>query len=144
MKKLLVVLIACLALTLAACGGDDDDDDAGNGGATTTEQTDTGAEPPADEDGGGGGGGGETAAVDIPAIAFDPAEITVAAGTTVTWTNSDDLPHTVTKESGPGADFDSGNLDPGGSEFEQTFDQPGTIEYVCTIHPGQAGTVIVE
>ena len=138
MKKLLVLLMACLALTVAACGGDDDDDDAGNGGATTTEQTDTGAEPPAD------GGGGGTAAVDIPSISFEPAEITVKAGTTVTWTNSDDLPHTVTKESGPGPDFDSGDLDPGSGEFEQTFDQPGTVDYVCTIHPGQAGTFTVK
>ena len=137
MKKLLVLLIACLALTLAACGDDDDDDGGGGAATTTTEQTDTGAEPPA------GGGGGGTAAVDIPAIAFEPAEITVNAGTTVTWTNSDDLPHTVTKDGGPGADFDSGDLEPGDT-FEQTFDEPGTVDYVCTIHPGQTGTVIVE
>jgi plastocyanin len=141
MKKLLVLLIACLALTVAACGDDDDDDGGGDGAATTTEQTDTGAAPPADE--GGGGGGGEAVTVDIPAIEFDPAEVTVAAGTTITWTNSDDLPHTVTKEGGPGEDFDSGDLAPG-DEFEQTFTEPGTVDYVCTIHPGQAGTVTVE
>jgi plastocyanin len=137
MKKLLVLLIACVALTLtfAACG-DDDDDDGGGGSAatTTTEQTDTG---------GGGGGGAEAASVDIPEIAFEPADITVKAGTTVTWTNSDDIPHTVTKEGGPGAEFDSGDLDPG-STFEQTFDAPGKVGYVCTIHPGQAGTVTVK
>ena len=137
MKKLLVLLIACVALTLtfAACG-DDDDDDGGDGSAatTTTEQTDTG---------GGGGGGAEAASVDIPEIAFEPADITVKAGTTVTWTNSDDIPHTVTKEGGPGAEFDSGDLDPG-STFEQTFDAPGKVDYVCTIHPGQAGTVTVK
>src|SRR5687767_15842573 len=119
MKKLLVLLIACLALTLAACGDDDDDADDGGGGTagtTTTEQTDTGAaEKPA--------GGGETVAVDIPAIEFDPAEVTVQAGTTVKWTNTDDLPHTVTKEGGPGPDFDSGELAPGSGEFEQTFDR---------------------
>ena len=137
MKKLLVLLIACLALTLAACGGDDDDDDDGGSGttATQTEQTDTGAAPPA--------GGGGTESVDIPSISFDPENVTVAAGTTVTWTNSDDLPHTVTKDGGPGADFDSGDIEPGG-EFEQTFDAPGTVDYVCTIHPGQAGSVTVE
>jgi plastocyanin len=139
MKKLLALLIACLALTIAACGGDDDDDDGGGtaGGTATTETT----APPAS---GGGGGGGETVTVDIPAIEFDPAEVTVTVGSTVKWTNTDDLPHTVTKESGPGPDFDSGDLDAGSGEFEQTFDQKGTIEYVCTIHPGQAGTVIVE
>jgi len=139
MKKLLALLIACLALTLAACGDDDDDDGGGGGGAATTEQTET-------TGGGGGGGGtqaGEAVTVDIPSISFDPAEVTVKAGTTVTWTNSDDLPHTVTKDGGPGPDFDSGNIEPG-DEFEQTFDEAGTVDYICTIHPGQAGSVTVE
>ena len=140
MKKLLVLLIACLALglTFAACGGDDDDDDGGGSASTaTTEQTDTG--------GGGGAtkpsGGSET--VDMKDIQFVPKDVTVKAGTTITWTNSDQVPHTVTKEGGPGADFDSGNVDPG-STFEQTFDEKGTIDYVCTIHPGQAGTITVQ
>jgi plastocyanin len=140
MKRLLALLIACLfALTIAACGDDDDDD---NGGASTqtTEQTDTGAAPPAEDK----AGGGETVEVDIPSISFDPAEVTVKAGTTVKWTNTDDLPHTVTKDGGPGPDFDSGDLEGGGGEFEQTFDEKGTVDYVCTIHPGQAGTVVVE
>jgi plastocyanin len=137
MKKLLALLIACLALTLAACGDDDDDDDGGGtAGTTTTEQTDTGAAPPA-----GGGGGAET--VDMKDIKYVPADITVDAGTTITWTNSDQVPHTVTKDGGPGPDFDSGNIDPGGT-YEETFDTPGTIDYVCTIHPGQEGSVTVE
>jgi plastocyanin len=138
MKKLLVLLIACLALTLAACGDDDDDDGGGGSAATTpTEQTDTGAaEKPS-----GGGGGTET--VDMKDIQFVPKDVTVDAGTTITWTNSDSVPHTVTKEGGPGADFDSGNVDPGAT-FEQTFDEAGTVDYVCTIHPGQAGTVTVK
>ena len=71
-------------------------------------------------------------------IQFVPKDVTVKAGTTITWTNSDQVPHTVTKEGGPGADFDSGNVDPGAT-FEQTFDEPGKVDYVCTIHPGQAG-----
>ena len=136
MKKMLVLLIACLALglTFAACGDDDDDD--GGGSSATTEQTDTGTAPS-------GGGGGGTAEVDIPDISFEPESLSVKAGTTVTWTNSDDIPHTVTKEGGPGAEFDSGNIDPGDT-FEQTFDEAGKIDYVCTIHPGQAGSVTVE
>ena len=136
MKKLLVLLIACLALTLAACGDDDDDDGGATGGGTAspTEQSDK-STPPASK------GGGEK--VDIPSISFDPEELTVKAGTTVTWTNSDDLPHTVTKTDGPGPEFDSGSLGPG-NEFEQTFDTKGKIDYVCTIHPGQAGSITVE
>ena len=140
MKKLLVLLIACLALTLtfAACGGDDDEDNGGGSSAgTTTEQTDTtAAEKPS-------GGGGATATVDMKDIQFVPKDITVKAGTTITWTNSDQVAHSVTKEDGPGAEFDSGNVDPGGT-FEQTFDEPGTVDYVCTIHPGQDGTVTVK
>ena len=137
MKKLLALLIACLALTVAACGDDDDDDGGGGSSATTpTEQTDTGTAPS-------GGGGGEAAEVDIPDITFEPKSLTVKAGATVTWTNSDDIPHTVTKDGGPGPDFDSGNLDPGDT-FEQTFDAAGTIDYVCQIHPGQEGSVTVE
>ena len=76
-------------------------------------------------------------------IQFVPTDVTVYAGTTITWTNSDQVAHTVTKEGGPGADFDSGNVDPGAT-FEQTFDGPGTVDYVCTIHPGQTGTVTVK
>ena len=128
MKKLLALLIACLALTVAACGGDDDDD-GGSTGAATTEQ-------PAPS-------GGEAVTVDIPDISFDPADVTVKAGETVTWTNSDDIQHTVTQVGGPGPAFDSGNLDPG-DEFEQTFDKKGKIDYVCTIHAGQEGSVTVE
>ena len=136
MKKLLVLLIACLALTIAACGDDDDDDGGGSTGTTTTEQTDTGKAPS-------GGGGGDAAEVDIPDISFAPDSLTVKAGTTVTWTNSDDIPHTVTKDGGPGADFDSGNLAPGDT-FEQTFDAKGKVDYLCQIHPGQEGSVTVE
>ena len=140
MKKLLILLTACLALglTLAACGDDNDDNGGGSSaGTTTTEQTDTtAAEKPS-------GGGGGTATVDIKDIQFNPKDITVKAGTTVTWTNSDSIAHTVTKEDGPGADFDSGNVD-GGATFEQTFDEPGTVNYVCTIHPGQDGTITVK
>ena len=136
MKKLLVLLIACLALTIAACGDDDDDDDGGGtAGTTTTEQTDTGATAPS------GDAGAET--VDMKDIQFVPKDITVKAGTTITWTNSDEVPHTVTKEGGPGGDFDSGNVEPGDT-FELTVDVPGKVDYVCTIHPGQAGTFTVE
>jgi plastocyanin len=139
MKKLLILLTACLALTLtfAACGSDDDDDNGGGSSAATptTEQTDTGggAKKPA---------AGSTT-VDIKDIQFVPKDVTIDAGTTIKWTNSDSIAHTVTKDDGPGADFDSGDID-GGGTFEQTFDTKGTINYVCTIHPGQAGTITVK
>ena len=99
---------------------------------------------------GGCGGGEEPAAkdpapntVDMKNIKYVPDALTVAAGTTVTWTNSDAVGHTVTKESGPGADFDSGTIVKG-KTFKQAFEEPGAVAYVCTIHPNQRGTITVE
>jgi plastocyanin len=140
MKQLLAALCACLALGLVATGcGDDDSGDSGDGGgsAATTEQTTT-----TEKQASGGGAAGEKVAVEIVDIDFDPKSATVPAGATVTWTNTGDLPHTVTKDGGPGEDFDSGTLQPGDT-FEQTFDAPGKIDYLCTIHSGQTGTLTV-
>lgn len=142
MKKLLVLLIAGLALTLtfAACGGDDDDDGGSSAApATTTEQTDTGAaQKPS---------GGETVEVSMKDIAFDPDSITISKGDTVTWTNDESIGHDVTKTDGPGADFSSG--DPGamseGDTFSETFDTAGEISYECTVHaPSMSGTITVK
>jgi YVTN family beta-propeller protein len=74
----------------------------------------------------------------IAGLAFEPL-LTVAPGQTVTWTNGDSVPHTVTS-----ADrlWDSGRL-AGGSSYSVTFDQPGTFAYACTIHPFMRGTVVV-
>jgi plastocyanin len=142
MKRLLVLLLACMALGLviAGCGGDDDDDSGGGGGgAAETEQ-------PADEAGGGGGGSGGGAEVGMRNIQFDPADVTIAAGETVTWTNNEGVPHDVEKTSGPGPTFSSGP-EGGmmeGDTFAQAFDRPGTYEYVCRVHaPGMAGTIEV-
>lgn len=74
---------------------------------------------------------------------FVPQEISVPAGGTITWTNEDPIAHNVTKESGPGPDFASDTMMKGDT-FTQKFDAPGTIGYVCTIHPQQTGTITVE
>jgi plastocyanin len=79
-------------------------------------------------------------AVTIVDFAFAPQEVTVAAGTTVTWTNEDWAPHTVTATEGS---FDSGRLDTGQS-FSYSFDESGTFAYFCTFHPGMTGSVIVQ
>lgn len=141
MARWLALLLACVALGLIVAGcGDDDDDDGGGGGAATTEQ------PAGEDDGGGGGdggdgGGGGGTEVSMEGIAFQPAEVTVSAGDTVTWTNNDSVGHDVTADS-----FNSG--DPGGlasgKTFEHTFEEAGTFDYVCTVHPGMEGTVVVE
>jgi plastocyanin len=142
MKRLLLLLIACMALTLvvAGCGGDDDDD-SGNGGGGGGN-----AEQPADTGGGGGGGGGGGAEVSMQNIQFNPSDVTIKAGETVTWTNDEGVAHDVDKTSGPGPQFSSGP-EGGmmeGDTFAQTFDQAGTYEYVCRVHaPGMAGTIEV-
>jgi plastocyanin len=91
----------------------------------------------------------QTTAQEVPAdatmvvianLAFEPAAITVPTGTTVAWTNDDAPPHTVTSTDGA---FDSGILDPGGS-FSFTFNEPGSFDYVCQLHPQMQGTVTAE
>jgi plastocyanin len=73
-------------------------------------------------------------------LAFTPARIEVAAGTTVEWTNSDALAHTVTA---PDRSFDSGLIEPGRS-WSHTFTTPGTYNFACTPHPFMKGVVIVK
>jgi plastocyanin len=82
-------------------------------------------------------GGGN--AVSISVSSYKPATITVAPGTTVTWTNNDPVVHTVTADDGS---WDSGNLSQGRT-FSRTFDTAGTYTYHCTVHPWMVGTVIV-
>ena len=82
---------------------------------------------------------GEEISVEIVDFAFQPATLTVPAGTTVTWTNAGSAPHTVTADDGS---FDSGQLD-SGATFQQTFDTAGTFSYFCAIHPRMQATVIV-
>jgi plastocyanin len=77
---------------------------------------------------------------------FTPDSITVVIGVnnTVTWTNNDSYPHTVTSNSAPsGASFDSGNLGPGAS-FTFTFTIPGTYRYSCSYHSWMTGTIVVK
>jgi len=70
---------------------------------------------------------------------FAPTSLTVAAGSTVTWTNRDDEPHSVVSASGL---FRSGALDTNES-FSFRFDKPGTYRYTCSIHPRMVGTIVV-
>ncbi len=140
MTKLLALILACLALGLvvAGCGGDDDDDGGGGGGASTSEQ-------PAGDGGGGGGGGG--AQVSMKNIQFNPKDVTVKAGETITFTNGEAVPHDVHKTSGPGDDFASGPTGgmQQGDTFELTLDKPGKYQYVCDVHaPGMAGSITVK
>jgi plastocyanin len=79
--------------------------------------------------------------VTIDNFAFTPAEITVSPGTTVTWLNRDDIPHTVTDAADPRA-FKSAPLDTGDS-FSHVFATPGTYRYFCSLHAHMQGTIVV-
>lgn len=72
-------------------------------------------------------------------IAFNPPQLEISVGTTVTWTNQDPVPHSATATEGA---FDSGILDEGGT-FAHTFDAPGTFEYICVVHPSMKASVTV-
>lgn len=142
MKQFLAAISACLVLGLVAvgCGGDDDSDSGDSGSATTAEQTTTTEKK---QTTGGGAAAGKQVAIEVVDIDYDPDDATVKKGATVKWTNTGELPHTVTKDEGPGPDFDSGTMEPGDT-YEQTFDTPGEIDYLCTIHPDQDGSITVQ
>ena len=133
MTKPIALILACLTLGLAACGGDDD-----SGGGSSGQST---------GDGGSSGGGGGGTSVSLKNIQFNPKDLTIKAGQTVTFTNDESVPHDVHKESGPGADFASGP-DGGmqqGDTFKLKLNKPGTYKYVCHVHaPGMAGTITVK
>lgn len=78
--------------------------------------------------------------VRIENFAFAPANIVVDVGTTVTWTNDDIVPHTVTSDDG--GELNSELLNPGDT-FSHTFDTPGEYRYHCTPHPNMQGLVTV-
>lgn len=93
------------------------------------------------------GGGGtpppviapSTASVALAGEAFTPRSVTIAAGGTVTWNNNDGAPHTVTASD---ASFDSGIM-ARGATFQRTFPAVGTFAYVCDLHSGMRGTIVV-
>jgi predicted lipoprotein with Yx(FWY)xxD motif/plastocyanin len=118
----------------------------GQTGAAPSPSPSTGAS------GGGGYGGGYGGSVAAPSpsaasgtsasivdFGFQPASLTVKAGTTVTWTNTGAVAHTVTASDGS---FDSGHVAPGAT-FQHTFATAGTFTFHCAIHASMTGTVVV-
>jgi plastocyanin len=78
--------------------------------------------------------------VKIDNFTFAPQRVTVKIGTTVTWDNADDIPHTIASSTKL---FRSKVLDTGGT-FSFTFTTPGAYEYFCSLHPHMTGTIVVE
>ncbi len=82
----------------------------------------------------------EDAAVQIDNFAFSPPSLTVKAGTTVTWRNKDDIPHTVASSTRV---FKSKALDTDDS-YSFTFNEPGSYQYFCSLHPHMTAKIVVE
>jgi plastocyanin len=83
-----------------------------------------------------------TVNVKIDNFTFQPREIQILAGTTVTWQNADDVPHTATSKGDPQT-FDSGALDTD-DKFSFTFSKPGKYAYYCKVHPHMTGVITVK
>jgi len=90
--------------------------------------------------GAGAANSGTTTIVVARNFMFAPTSLTVKAGSTVTWTNKDEEPHTVVSETGL---FRSAAMDTNES-FSYRFDTPGTYHYTCSIHPKMVGTITVQ
>ena len=82
----------------------------------------------------------DDAMVKIDNFTFEPAQLTVKTGTTVTWVNEDDIPHTVAATD---RSFKSKALDTDDA-FAFAFTEPGNYAYVCSLHPHMTGTIVVE
>ena len=122
-KKLLVLMAAGLLLVGAACGGSDD-------GGSESEGTSTEAE--------GESSGGGSVSLTAANFEFEPGDLSAAAGDTIEFTNEDDAPHTFTAED---AGIDE-EVDAGGSTSISLADaEPGSYDFVCTIHPEMKGTL---
>ena len=124
--------VVAAAALLGGCGGSDSDGSGGPAAATPTTAASTPTGPPPD-------------AVTVKQFQFTPPELVVKAGSTVTWTNQDQILHTATAGATPGtADgkFD-GPMDGVGQSFSFTFEQPGGYPYFCRRHDSMTGTIVV-
>jgi len=81
------------------------------------------------------------AAVSIANFTFSPQALTVKSGTTVTWTNKDDIPHGIAWTNNAFARSKALDTD---DSTSMTFTTPGTYQYFCYIHPNMTGTIVVE
>lgn len=124
----IVLPLACAALA-AGCGGGDD-----TAGTTTATPPATTAEPT------GVGGPGVTVAAED--FRFRPRTIRIFAGEEVTWRNDGQTGHTVAGSGVPGPPR-SGGIEPG-ETYTWRAGRPGTVTYVCEVHPNMTGRVIVE
>ena len=140
MLRLLCVGGACLALAIGAgCGDDDEDTGAGAGAAATEASTAADTETETEAATTDSSTAGDIT-VKIKDFAFDPQEVQAEVGQKITWVNEDDAPHNAVQQGGE--ELKTSTFGKGGSD-SVTLDKPGTIEYICTVHPEMKGTIEV-
>jgi plastocyanin len=127
MTRTLILVLTAVALVASGCGGDDEGSSPAGGGAGEAESPSAASKSGALE-------------IKMKDFQFDPKSATVKAGQEVKWVNEDTADHDVTDEK-TGL-FESKQLGQGGT-FTFTAKKAGTIEYVCTLHPGMTGKLTV-
>lgn len=133
-RALLASIAVLLTFALASCGGDDSEDT-----SPATREAETTAPEPSGSEPAPSGEARRAEKVEIVEFAYDPDPVTIQVGGKVNWINRDSAPHTATAEDGS---FDTGTIEEGKLKGE-TFKEPGTYPYICSIHPTMHGTVEV-
>ena len=137
MLRLLTIGVTCVVLGLAAGCGGDDENGGGSGGAAATGSESAPAETQAASS---SSSTGDEITVTIKGFAFQPAEVDAKVGQTIKWVNEDDAPHNAVAQNG--GNLKTKTFEKGGSDTF-TLDAPGTIQYICTVHPQMKGTIKV-
>ncbi len=132
MRSFLVIPLTAAALAVAGCG-DDDSDTASTASDPPAAESAPSTSAPADE--------GGAVEVGMKGLQFEPKDVTVKVGQTVSWKNLEDVGHNVVAEEG--ADFESDTFGKDGT-YQFKPEKAGSVKYVCTIHPGMEGTITVE
>jgi plastocyanin len=132
------VLIAIAAIVVLAVGGlviyDKGRSDTGS---TEGNNNTNGSPPPSNQTAPSAG------AISITNMMFTPSQISVQKGSTVTWTNDDNVTHTVIDDLSNVGGPASGNIEPG-SAYSFTFNKTGSFQYHCKLHPSMRGTIVVQ
>jgi len=139
LRTSLIAVLVSLALALTACGGDSEDETSTSEGAGATATAPETSSEPSGNAPAPSGEAVRSEKVEISDFAYNPDPVTIQAGGKVIWMNEDSTPHTATADDGS---FDTGPIEEGKLKSE-TFKQPGTYAYHCTIHPSMHGTIRV-
>jgi plastocyanin len=134
--RVAVVLVGVAALGVAGCGKKQQPASGGGASTSTPAAFEVTKQPPGEVVGG-------KVVVEMKELKFNPENLTVPAGTTVIWSNTDNVAHTVTKKSGGGPDFNSGPLEPG-STFSQVLQKKGRIKVIDRARPAMEMAIVVE